>query len=298
MHLLPAALLLPAGAAALCTRDGLKSTADGFFSLAIKNNGRSAPATPLDKLARGVKITQNNQLLSSPAASAFGNITAFASPFRVQSIDEPACTIATLAVAHERAASAGGPTAPAIVSLRLKMDSDGKELTEIELLNALAGSHALFRPLEFPPAAPALWSAPLPPLMPLPRSEFLRIVDSYPAGMALGDSSKVRARDDCPRFENGYKTTDHCGQNMDLFKWPVTDRRYVLDETTGVAMASFFFHYKLGKGKMMEQGIRPANGTTGLWLHEYFKVEGGQIVNVQAAMQTLPAEYKDVWGSS
>jgi hypothetical protein len=286
-----AALLLhAAGATAACTRDSLKSATDRFFSVATANSARSP--TPPPALAPGAKITQNNQLLASLGQSAYGNITALASAFRVQSVDEQACTVATFAIVHERAS--GGGTAPAIVSLRLRTDAASGGVAEVELLNALAGSHALFRPLEFPAAAPALWSAPLPG--PAPRDELLRVVDSYPTGMAAGDSSKVLARADCPRFENGYKTTDHCGQNMDLFKWPVTDRRYVVDTTTGVAMASMFFHYKLGKGKMMEQGIRPANGTTGLWLHEYFKIEGGQIVNVQAAMQTLAAEYKDVWG--
>jgi hypothetical protein len=295
MHLTPsisAALLLhAAGAAAACTRDALKSATERFFSLAIANTGHlPAPAPPL--LAPGAKITQNNQLLASLAQSSYGNITGLASGFRVQAVDEQACAVATMAVANERTAAGG--SAPAIVSLRLRLDGAGGSVTEVELLNALNGSHALFRPLELPAAAPPLWSAPL--ARPAPRAELLRVVDSYPTGMAAGDSSVVLARADCPRFENGYKTTDHCGQNMDLFKWPVTDRRYVLDATTGVAMASFFFHYKLGKGKMMEQGIRPANGTTGLWLHEYFKIENGQIVNVQAAMQTLAAEYKDVWG--
>ena len=256
---------------------------------------RTGPPAPFDMLAAGAKITQNNQLLAGLSASAYGNMTAFVTAFRVQAVDEQACAVATMAVAYERDAAAPSGASGAIVSLRLRADAAGAAVAEVELLNALAGSHALFRPLDFPAAAPPLWGAPL--ARPAARAELLRVVDSYPAGMAAGDSSLVLAAADCPRWENGYKTTDSCGKNMDLFKWPVTDRRYVVDATTGVAMASFFFHYKLGKGKMMEQGIRPANGTTGLWLHEYFKIEDGKIVNVQAAMQTLPAEYKDVWGS-
>ena len=139
-----------------------------------------------------------------------------------------------------------------------------------------------------------MWSSAAVP-RPASRDELLRVVDSYPRGIQAGDDALVQAADDCPRFENGYKTTDHCGKNMDMFKWPVTDRRYVVDTTTGVAMASFFFHYRLGKGKMMQQGIRPANMTTGLWLHEYFKIQDGKIITIQAAMQTLAADYKDVW---
>jgi hypothetical protein len=128
------------------------------------------------------------------------------------------------------------------------------------------------------------------------RKQLVQVADSYPSGIQSGNSSAVLAAKDCPRFENGVKTTPSCAGNMELFIWPVTDRRWVADTQKGVVMGSFFFNYRDGKGTMNKQGIRSANGTTGLWLHEYFKIREGKIVDVWAAMQTLDWRYKDVWG--
>jgi hypothetical protein len=287
---------LPATISAACTRDVLKWTTDQFFVGAF-SNAKNSQSIPFTKLAPDVKITQNNQILASINDSIFGNATNFYKPFRIQSIDTESCDIATLLLLSERVGTKGDSnTTPAIVSVRLRVPGDNDLVTEVEILNALEGSHALFTPAAVVEQAKDWWAADEAGAA-KDYKQLVYIADSYPAGIQSGNSSSVLAAKDCPRIENGVKTTDSCAGSMEMFIWPVTDRRWVADKQKGVVMGSFFFHYRDGKGLMNKQGIRSSNGTTGLWLHEYFKIKDGNIVDVWAAMQTLDWRYKDVWGS-
>jgi hypothetical protein len=269
---------------AACTRESLKTTSDAFFKSAFAKAAAPSGLT----LSPSVKITQNNQLLGSLGASAYANSTAFVKPWHIDAIDVDICSIATFVVVKQ-----AGETA--LLSLRLKVAPEDGAVKELEILNALKGAHSLFTPEGIPQQTPAKWLEPL--AKPHTRDELVQIVDTYPESMQNGDSKLAKTAKDCPRLENGSKTTDSCGSAMELFKWPVTDRRYVADTKTGVVLASFFFHYKDGTGTMNKMGLRPSNMTTGLWLHEYFKVENGQMILVDAAMQTLDAKYKDIWAS-
>jgi hypothetical protein len=275
----------PALAFAACTRESLSATAKSFFEASFtKSTSRLGP------LSKAVRITQNNVLLSGLGDSIFANMTSFASKYNISAIDTVTCDISTLVVPTE-----GNTTA--IVSVRIKTTNEVPgAITQIEILNAMKGSHALFNPENYPVSAPAEWSTSEADTT-TSRDALIKIVDTYPQALQEGNNTMALAAASCPRLENGYKTTDHCNLNADLFKWPVTDRRWVVDTSTQVVMASFFFHYKDGKGLMSQMGMkdRSANSTVGLWLHEYFKVKKGLIVDVTAAMHTLGADYKDVW---
>lgn len=275
-------LLSAALCSAECTRESLRAASDAFFKSAFAKS-----TTPTFKLSPKVKITQNNQLLPNLAASAYANITGFAKGYRLDAIDTDLCQIATFALPSEGAATA-------VMSTRLKVAGADGAITEIEILNALKGSHALFNTANFPDKTPGVWLAPQ-GSAPITRAELVKIVDTYPQGLQVGKDEGVLAGADCPRLENGVQTTKHCNVGMNNFRWPVTDRRWVADTKTGVTMGAFFFHYRNGTGLMNQRGIRSNSSKTGLWLHEYFKVQDRKIVDVSAAMQTLDAEYKDVW---
>jgi hypothetical protein len=271
-------------ASAACSRESLSATAKNFFDASItKSTSRLGP------LSKSLKISQNNLILPSLGESMFANMTSFANKYSVEAIDTSTCDISTLVVPKE-----GNEIAIASVRIRTTKDVPS-EITQIEILNALNGSHALFTPEKYPVSAPAIWSTP--EAETTSRDALLKIVDTYPQAIQEGNNTMAMAAPSCPRLENGYKTTDHCNLNADLFKWPVTDRRWVVDTSTQVVMASFFFHYKDGKGLMSQMGVkdRTSNSTVGLLLHEYFKIRKGLIVDVTAAMQTLGADYKDVW---
>ena len=281
-HALPIFLAATLSSAA-CTRESLQAASDAFFKSAFAK----APTPSGINLSTAVKITQNNQILPNLAATAYANITAFSKPYRLDAIDVAACEIATFVAPVEG-------TTKALLSLRLKASPNDGAVTEIEILNALKGAHALFNVETLPQTTPALWIA-SEGTTPISRAELVKIVDTYPQGIQTGKNEGVLAGVSCPRLENGVETTKHCEASMNLFQWPVTDRRWVADTKTGVVMGSFFFHYRNGTGLMNKMGVRTSNTTTGLWLHEYFKVRDGKIVDVSAAMQTLDANYKDVW---
>jgi len=274
--------LLARGASAACSRSALQTASDAFFKSAFAKSPTPAGIT----LAQSVKITQNNQILPNLAATAYGNLTGLLKPFSIKVIEVETCNILSLILATENGA-------PAIVSLRMKLDAEKGEVMQVELLNALKGSHALFDTDALKSPEDPIWNVHM--IGDYTRDQLVKIGDSYADGIQSGKDAVVMAGPECPRFENGVKTTDHCNRNMTLFAWPVRDRRWYADTETGNVVASFFFSYREGTGLMKQMGIRPANMTTGLWLHEYFKVVNGKIVNVQAAMQTLDAEYKDVW---
>lgn len=278
-------LQISALASATCTRESLSSTARIFFEASFAKS-----ISRLQPLSRTIKISQNNRVLPNLDESIFANMTSFANNYSVQAIDTATCDIATFVAPRE-----GNETALVSVRIRTTPDIPG-EITQIEILNALKGSHALFTPEGLPVPAPAMWSTTEADTT-TSRNALIQIVDTYPQALQEGNNTMAMAAPSCPRLENGYKTTDHCNLNADMFKWPVTDRRWVVDTSTQVVMASFFFHYKDGKGLMSQMGVkdRTANSTVGLWLHEYFKVRKGLIVDVTAAMHTLGADYKDVW---
>jgi hypothetical protein len=273
-------------ASAACTRESLSTTAKTFFEAAFAKS-----TSRLEPLSRTVKISQNNILLPGLNESIFANITSFASNYTVEAMDTRTCDIATLAVPKE-----GNETAIVSVRIRTTKEVPG-EITQVEIINALRGSHALFTPQNLPQPAPPIWRMPEANPTNTSREALLKIVDTYPQALQEGNNTMALAAPICPRLENGYKTTQNCNLNADMFKWPVTDRRWVVDTRTHVVMASFFFHYKDGKGLMSQMDVkdRTANSTVGLLLHEYFKVSSGLIVDVTAVMQTLGADYKDVW---
>jgi hypothetical protein len=290
--LLAAQLLLTASiASAACSRKTLSLATQNFLSGATSKSNPFNPAGLT--LAKDVKISQNNIIVPSLKDTIYFTMTSPASGYKIEASDTVTCDIATLFVMKEGNESA-------IASLRMRTSQD--KITEIEILKASKGSHALFAPESYPASVPAIWQE-------SNRSstdegsqfglstDLIKIADTYAQALQEGNNTMALAAYACPRLENGNQTTEHCGANMDLFKWPVTDRRWVADSRTGVVMGSFFFHYKDGKGKMSQMGLkdRGPDSKVGLWLHEYFKIDRGKIVAVSAAMKTLGADYKDVW---
>lgn len=258
-------------ASAICTRDGLQSS---LSTLTAKLNGVASEAT---NPAPGLKITQNNQLLLDIGSSALANTTSPYSPFQITAIDTEICTIARFLLVNQ-----GTPSVPALLSIRLKT-SESSALQELEILNVLKGSHAFFSPQNFPKQAPAIWSSPT--AGNLSRTELLRIANLYPSGIQAGDGSAIPQGASCPRIENGVQTTTTCSKGLGAFKQIVRERRWVVDTLTGVVLGEFYFD------KPASRGLK-----YGLWLNEYFKIDNGKMVGIQAAMKELGGvPFQDIW---
>ncbi|TID18067.1 hypothetical protein E2P81_ATG11036 [Venturia nashicola] len=259
---------------AACTRDLLQKSLDSFTA---KFNGAGSAPT----VAPNVKISQNNILLTSLNSSAWANTTSLYSAFKIIAIDTEICSIARFMLGKQK--SENGTEAPAIMSVRIKTTETG-EWTELEILNALKGSHAFFKPDAYSNPAPPLWSTPI--AGNLSRSELQRIANLYPSGIQAGDGSAIPQGDTCPRIENGVQTTTTCTKGLIAFKQIVRERRWVADTVSGVVLGAFYFDKPASRGL-----------TYGLWLNEYFKIEGGKMVGIQAAMKELGGvPFKDVWG--
>jgi len=171
------------------------------------------------------------------------------------------------------------------MSVRIKTeDATTPAIKELEILNVLKGSHAFFRPESFPDDAPAMWSSPTPGN--LSRTELIRIANTYPSGIQAGDGSAIPGGTSCPRVENGVTTTTTCFKGLANFKQPVTNRRWVADTQTGVVLGGFYFDKPARFGY-----------NYGLWLNEYFKIDGGKLSGIQACMKELGGvPFVDVWG--
>lgn len=260
---------------AACTRDALQKSLDNFTA---KLNGATSNLSP----PPNVKISQNNILLTSLASSAWANTTSPYSDFKITAIDTEICTIAQFMIAKQKPAD-GGAEVPAMMSVRIKTTEAG-EWSEVEILNVLKGSHAFFKPDAYSAPAPPLWSTPTPGN--LSRTEIQRIANLYPSGIQAGDGSAIPQGPTCPRIENGVQTTTTCTKGLLMFKQIVRERRWVVDTVSGVVMGAFYFDKPASMGKNF-----------GLWLNEYFKIEGGKMVGIQAAMKELGGvPFKDVWG--
>jgi hypothetical protein len=260
-------------ATAGCDRAQLKESMDTFFKSSIQKAKDMS-------IFHSAKVSQNNQVLPSIETSAWSNITGFYKPFRIDSIDTEACTMASFVMVNENSSS--GSPEPGLVSVRMKTESNSKIVKELEILNVLKGSHALFAPGTFPNTAAEMWSKEV--TGKFSREELIRRANTYPSGIQAGDGSDIPAGPTCPRIENGVQTTTNCNIGLAKFKQPVTNRRWVADTLTGVVLGEFYFD------KVAAQGLNH-----GLWLNEYFKVDDGKLVGIQACMKELPGKFVDVW---
>jgi hypothetical protein len=118
------------------------------------------------------------------------------------------------------------------------------------------------------------------------REDLLKIIESYPAGIQAGSNTGVRTSPNCTRAENGFPMPIACNGLFEIFGFPVTSRRYVVDREMGVVQAAFYFNQRKKGG----------SGMFSLWMHEYFKVENGLITQIYAVMQPLWYDnFTDVW---
>jgi hypothetical protein len=282
-----ALIALPASATAqACDRACLKGMIDGYLeALAARDPAR----TPL---AKGVKFTENGARLFP--GEGFWKTAGPLGGYRLYAIDPEAGQAAVHALASE----AGEPV---ILLVRLKVDA-GK-ITEAEtLVSRKFLSGGLFAPQNLG-KQPDLFGQPVPAGQRASRAQLIAAADAYFTAVQTEGTPGYRPApfaDDANRFENGLQTTNvsirglpamTIAQQLDagLFKGvTITDRRYpVVDVEQGVVLGVVVFR--------RPDATMPPEGGKGepLQYHglvsEMFKVSGGKIREVRAAM--LPRPY-------
>ena len=245
---------------AACSRLVLQTALDDLFKTIEK------PSAPSVKLVSTVKISKNNAPVKSIAETGLRKFNGWAKPFRITVLDDATCNVAAMSVPKY-----GNYTQ--ILSTRMHITPMG-EVTELEVFVTGGDTNYIFFGNYLPDAPGEMWSE----KNPAPRTELLKSMDAYASAIAAGDGNQVKVAPDCSRYENGFKIGANlpegqiglgfgeCNSGFALIKVPVVGRRWYVDSETGVGLGNFMF-------------------SSAMWLHEYFKVRDGKIMQIYAGMQ-------------
>jgi hypothetical protein len=248
---------------AACPRPVLQLAHDSLFQA-------GKPSTSSLKLSSNVKISENNLPIVSLQQSFLANVTGYTKPLHITVLDEEKCTVAAFSV--PKSAEGGN-----ILSTRMTITPNG-EITELELVHPPPW---FTLPSFLPEQTNATWTRPYP----APRDQMLKVLNSYPDGIALGDGTNVPTASTCTRYENGFGIPLACNAAFWLFQTTVSQRRWYVDTATGIALGNFVFDQSRTPGMIPQ-----------LWLQEYFKIADGKIFEIYAAMELMWPSYRDVWG--
>jgi hypothetical protein len=266
--------------------------ADDYLSALVKHDAGKLP------LAKSVKFTENGRALKLGEGLWKGATSV--GTFREYFADPSTGNTLVMAVLDESGA-------PALLAARLKIAES--KVTEIETIVARKGSHPLFTP-ELLKEADPLFTAIVPADQRVPRKRMIEIANSYFDGIERNSSKDIPAVADCDRYENGTKTTfrtptsGNCAKSADAINYikAVKDRRYfIVDEATGIVACTILFDIPGGdplpatatgsEGQLQTTLRQPRM----LLLTEIFKIDGGNLVRIQAFMHNLPHGAKTGW---
>jgi len=275
-----------------CDAGCLQGVADKYLVALAKRDAKQLP------LAASIKFTENGAVLS--LSEGLWKAVSGVGEFREIYADAGTGNVLVLATVDESGK-------PAIVATRLKVVK--QRITELENVVARDGSHPLFSPqtMQIDP----LFAAKVSEDTSVPRKRMVEIANLYFDGIEHNSSKNIPAVADCDRFENGVKTTfrnpssGNCAKSADAINYikAVRDRRcFIGDESTGVVACTIVFDIPGGDPVPASQ----ATGSDGqlqttlrkprmLLLTELFKIDGGNIVRIQAVMHNLPHGAKSGW---
>lgn len=187
----------------------------------------------------------------------------------------------------------------AVFSLRLKVKD--ARVTEIETVITHKGEASL--------AAPEAMSQPKPvfdtiPAKPTPRAVMIAAAEAYFDGIEAQSGDKVPAAATCNRYENGIQTTNRPGgpqsgcKGLGGFAYieRVRDRRYVLaDEERGLVWGLAVFDIPGGTYPALVGSGTVKREPRSILITELFKLDGGQIQDIEVIMRNVPLGASDGW---
>jgi hypothetical protein len=247
-----------------CTREGLKSITDEYFSALEAHNPSSLPLAP------NVRYTENG--IEVPIGKGVWE-TAVKTTFKRGMVDIQKCGTHTQAVIEEK----DNPK-PILYGVRLKIEKE--KISEIEAI-VIRGEQVLDVPAILA-TKDQDWEDILPPEQRSSRLAMMAAADDY---FELFVKDKKRKVSDlaysgfCDRWENGAQTTKG-GMNQDI-PMPRHDcspegfadmtethgpRRFLVDEETGVVVAYVLFNNMWPDFHM----FRMNNGRV-VWIQAYFE---------------------------
>jgi len=267
---------------------------------------RRAPADA--PLAANVVATENEQAVV-PGDGLWGTISGLGS-YRHIFADPRAGSVAAFVALKEQGVGA-------LATIRLQVA--GRRITEVETIIARGEGESPFLNSEYGPVKP-IFGETVPAAKRLSRSDLIRITDGYFEAIEQSRSSAAKFHKDCNRTENGIQTTNNpalgggtegnpaggCATQLDsgIFAYitQIQPRRYlVVDETRNLVFGVFMFRHEgrltevdvpgRGKVQMIGAAKRPFNVVVG----ELFRIEDGQIREIEAVMTELPYRTPTYW---
>jgi hypothetical protein len=295
-------LALPAARAeGSCNRQCLQDIADRYLAALVAHDPTKAP------LAASVRITENGQNLGTEHGlwkTAAGN-----AKFRLYFADPEQGAVGFIGQLMEN-------DSPVPVALRLKVVNG--QVTQAETI--VARNTPFAKADGFATPEPVLLED-LKAADRVSRADMIRIADSYFTGLDTDHSAKnVRFDPLCQRREDGNVTANSsdpkasvmqklgCKAQFDtgfsVIVTKVRDRRYpIVDVQRGLVYAQVFFdHYgTIATFKMDGKDVQvPADyrRPKSFELGELFKIEQGQIRQIEAVLLDVPFGMKSGWGKS
>jgi hypothetical protein len=307
----PLAGLILASAAfgqAQCDRACLEGFVDRYLDAVIAHDPAKAP------IVKNAKFTENGQKLS--LGDGLWNTMSGKGTYRLFVTDPSAGEVAFLGSIRE-------DNTPAMLALRLKVKN--RQISEIETFIQRSDRSALgFEKIGY------AWTDVIPAADRMTREELLKTANMYFSGMQKNDGKgDYPFADDCNRIENGNFSTNtptppgqkrpdpktasgYSGQwsCMEQFKsgllhfvTRIRDRRYVaVDPERGLVFSFIFFDHSGGDTRTFQtpDGRTITAGPAQLWtwqLAELFKVEKGQIHQIEAIMERAPYGMNSGWSN-
>jgi hypothetical protein len=242
------------------------------------------------KTLKGVRITENGRDIRLPDSQlhAIRKLT-----YTHVFIEPDAGAVGVYGAAE----AAGGP---AIFSLRLKLKGD--RVTEAETVVARRGEASLFSPQTM--AGKPEWDRELPAARRTPREAMIAAANAYFDGIEAESGAAVPAAPGCNRYENGAKTTNRPGGPQEGCKGlggfayieKVRDRRFPLvDEARGLVWALVVFDIPGGTYPNPAGGAPIRREPRSILINELFKLEAGQIQDIEVVMRNVPLGASAGW---
>jgi hypothetical protein len=291
-----------------CDRACLEGLVDRYLDAVIAHDPSKAP------IVKNAKFTENGQELD--LGDGLWNTMSAKGSYRLFVTDPEAGEVAFLGSIRE-------DNTPAMIALRLKVRD--RQIAEIETFIQRSDRSALgFEKIGYK------WTETIPPAERMTRDELIKTANMYFSGMQKNDGKgDYPFADDCNRIENGGNSTNTptpAGQTrpdpktatnyssqwscMEQFKsgllhfvTRIRDRRYVaVDPERGLVFSFIFFDHSGGDTRTFQtpDGRTVTAGPAQLWtwqLSELFKIEKGQIHQIEAIMERAPYGMNSGWSN-
>jgi hypothetical protein len=304
-----------------CNRACLENVIDQYLKAVVAHDPSKLP------LSKDVMYTENNQVMD--VGDGFWKTAQGLGNYRHVFADPEFGQVAMMGTMMEAGA-------PLLMSLRLRVELGRITEIESIYFKPGGGGPNNIAAMDKMGKAEDLWFRTIPPAQRLPRQQMISIADAYFSGLQKNDGKGVNGSptypftNDCHRIENGGDSTNAktsrdggprpdpktatgysamwtCREQFESgmlhFVMRIRDRRYVaVDEERGVVAAYVFFDHDAGKSRTFTTptGRTMTAGPMQPWtweIMEFFKVEDGQLHEIEAVLERAPYGMNSGWSS-